>query len=266
MVISSFPTVAEVSRGRRVVGVCMGLLSTGARVARKRRILRIGILLLAGSVFGAGSLVAQVNFGSAGLGTTTPVTQTVTLTSGIGGNSPIIASISVLTQGAPNLDYTNAGGGTCATGQSLTTGQTCTVVVNFKPKVAGARYGAVVLLDSGGYLIATVYLQGTGTGPQIIFSPPTQSYVGHGLNSTAAIAVDGAGAVYVSDPTSGWVVKYTPSGDTYVRSVISGGDSGTLAVDGAGNVYFSDPNYKAAFEIVPIGGGNYQGRRILICQ
>jgi hypothetical protein len=188
------------------------------------------------------------------------VTQTVTLTSGIGSNSPLIASISVLTQGAPNLDFINAGTGTCATGQTLNTGQTCTVAVNFKPRIAGARYGAVVLLDSAGYLIATEYLQGTGTGPQVIFSPPTQSYVGHGLNSSVAITVDGAGAVYVSDQEAREVIKYTPSGGAYARSEIVGDgiECQAIALDAAGNLFVSHPESELLEEYVPVGGGVYK--------
>jgi hypothetical protein len=244
--------------------------ATAASDARKRCILRIGSLLLVGAVFGAANLAAQVNFGAAAVGTTTPVTQTVTLTSGIGSNGPVISSISVVTQGAPNLDFTNAGGGTCAISQTLNNGQTCTVVVKFKPRIAGARYGAVVLLDSGGYLIATEYLQGTGTGPQVIFSPPTQIYVGHGLNGSAGIAVDGSGSVYVTQWTSGPVIKYTPNGSAYARSVAAGTavDGPTsIAVDGAGNLFIAntgDWDAEVVTEAVPTGGGDYMIQGLLV--
>ena len=273
MVGFPFSMVAEFSCASRMAGVCAGLFSTGARVASDRRILRVGALLLAGVGFCAANLAGQVSFGAADVGTTTPVTQTVTLTSAPDGNSPVIASISVLTQGTANLDFTNAGGGTCTTGQTLNTGQTCTVVVNFKPKVAGTRNGAVVLLDSGGWIIATSYIQGTGTGPQLVFSPVTESYVGHGLNGPGEMAVDGAGAVYVCDAAGRWVIKYTPSGSAYGRSEIIGGTDGyyyvlayplAIALDGAGNVFVSDWDNERVLEWVPGANGTYQEQGLYV--
>ena len=82
----------------------------------------------------------------------------------------------MLTQGAPNLDFTSDGTGTCAA-QAYNAGDTCTVDVVFTPKFAGTRNGAVVLTDSSGNVIATAYVYGTGIGPQVAFSPATQTTV-----------------------------------------------------------------------------------------
>ena len=55
------------------------------------------------------------------------------------------SAINVLTQGAAGLDFTEAGGGTCATATSYTVGETCTVKVIFTPQFAGIRNGSVLL-------------------------------------------------------------------------------------------------------------------------
>ncbi len=121
-------------------------------------------------------------------------------------------------------------------------------------------------------------MQGSGTGPQVNFPPGQQSaltlagglgnlYVvqatavndtgnavvkaawngsGYTLTTVAsafafpvAVAVDGAGNVYVADQNASTVYKETPSGSSYTQSVVDGTLSNVSAVaaDGAGNVY-----------------------------
>ena len=58
--------------------------------------------------------------------------------------------------------------------------------------------------------IGTGYLQGTGTGPQVRFSPYTQTSLGGGFATPSSLAVDGTGNVYVADETD--AVKVIPSG------------------------------------------------------
>ncbi|MGD0730292.1 MAG: choice-of-anchor D domain-containing protein [Terracidiphilus sp.] len=69
-----------------------------------------------------------------------------------------LSSIQALTQGAPNLDFTSATGGTCALNTAYTVGQTCTVNVVFTPQFAGARNSALFLGDAGGDVLSTTYL------------------------------------------------------------------------------------------------------------
>ncbi len=125
--------------------------------------------VLLGALFGFTILsltaTAQTNLGSVNIGSSTTSTVTVTLPS-----AATLTSIAVVTQGAPNLDFTNAGGGTCATGTPYAANVTCTVQVTFAPRFAGTRYGAVVLSNTSG-VVATAYLQGTGAGPQATFTP-----------------------------------------------------------------------------------------------
>ncbi len=60
------------------------------------------------------SAAAQANFGSVNLGSSSTTTVTVNLP-----NSVTLSSVSVVTKGVPNLDFTDAGGGTCNVGDSV---------------------------------------------------------------------------------------------------------------------------------------------------
>ena len=169
----------------------------------------------------------------------------------------------VLTMGAPNLDFTDAGTGTCTTNGTSHTyyaGDACTVVVSFTPQSPGPRQGAVELLDSSGNVLATAFVQGTGNGAQVTF-PPGQTPVtlGSGFNLLGSVAVDGAGNVYVADYGNNAVKKIPYSGGSYGTPVTL--DSGFsfpqgVAVDGGGNVYVADYAHSAVKEI-PYSGGGY---------
>ena len=112
-----------------------------------------------------------VNFGSQAIGApSTSKSLTFSITSGT-----TVGSIQVVTQGATGLDFTDAGTGTCTAGTAYSAGTTCTVDVTFKPTLPGTRYGAAVLLDPSGNVLATGYVQGTGIGPQVNFLPGTQN-------------------------------------------------------------------------------------------
>ena len=57
------------------------------------------------------------------------------------------------------------------------------------------------------------------------------------------MAVDGAGNVYIADPWSDAIKKWTAANGTVTTLVSSGlSEPGGVAVDGAGNVYFADTN------------------------
>ena len=197
----------------------------------------LGTLLLFISL----SAAAQSDFGSVNIGSTT--TSTVTVTIPHGGT---LSSLSVVTQGAPNMDFTDAGGGTCATGIDYAANATCTVQVAFKPRYPGWRYGAVVLANSTGVL-ATAYLKGQGIGPQTIFLPGTQSTMptsSPGYFSAAQMAADGNGNLYIASSSNSKVLKETPSSGGYIDSTIVDFQSPAIlngvAIDGAGNVYYSE--------------------------
>ena len=86
-------------------------------------------------------------------------------------NGGAIGSPVALTQGSAGLDFAVSSGETsvetCTAETSYGIGAPCTVAVTFTPKAAGLRSGAVLLRDGSGNTIATAYVHGSGSGPQV---------------------------------------------------------------------------------------------------
>ncbi|MGB9236960.1 MAG: hypothetical protein WCC04_21325, partial [Terriglobales bacterium] len=198
-----------------------------------------------------------VNFGSANVcpsGQTTPApcSQNVTLNYSVNNSVTLGSTVTVLTQGAPNLDFTlNAA--TC-TG-TVSAGNLCTVTVSFAPLAPGARLGAVQLTDNSGNLLASTMIYGQGQGPAIAFGPAVQTTVpASGLTNPYCVALDGADNVFIADPGNNRVVE-VPSGGGPQTTVGSGLNTPFgLAVDGAGDVFIADAGNNQVVE-VPSGGG-----------
>ena len=154
-----------------------------------------------------------------------------------------LGSTAVLTQGAADLDFTDAGTGTCNAGTAYNAGDICTIDVTFRPTAPGTRYGAAELLDGSGSVLATGYVQGAGAGPLANFLPGAQNILGGGFNGPLGVAVDGSGNVYVADTAEG-AVKEIPFGCASSTCVTALGGGFFLpygvAVDGGGNVYVVD--------------------------
>jgi len=150
-------------------------------------------------------------FGLLPVGTTSqtfPVTVTFTA-------SVAPATISVVTTGIGNLDYKNAGGGTCNTTTSYSSGQTCTINVTFTPLGAGPRYGAIVFYSSANKVLGRVFLGGGGLGPVLTVDPGTSAIVspvgpGAPLNESRGITVDAAGDIFLANVDGGDIVEVTP--------------------------------------------------------
>jgi sugar lactone lactonase YvrE len=178
------------------------------------------------------------DFGAVNVGSVTPA-QTFffafTASTTLNAKTPF----QTLTMGAAHLDFQNAGAGTCAAG-GYAAGRACEVNVTFKPTLAGARAGAVVLDNSTGNAVATVYLHGTGQGPQIAYDPGVQTTLASGLSDPRGTAVDGSGNVYVADFGVDQIVKLIPAGVS--SRFASVGSPESLAVDGAGNLYTTGTN------------------------
>jgi hypothetical protein len=153
-----------------------------------------------------------------------------------------IGSIAVVTNGIPNLDFTDAGTGTCAAG-TYSSASTCTVGVAVSPKYPGLRYGAVELFDGNGNILGTHYVSAMGVAPQIVFAPGVQSSLGGGLSAPHGVAVDAGGNIFVADQANN-LVKKIPNGCTDASCMITmgGGFSSPygIALDGAGNILVSD--------------------------
>jgi hypothetical protein len=204
----------------------------------------------------AQTTLAAVNVGASA---TTSVTVTVT-------TAGVLGAISARMMGAEGLDFTNAGGGSCAIGTAYAVNTTCTVNVGFAPKLAGQRRGAVVLLDSSGNVLGTEYLQGTGNGPQATIL--TQVGAATGIPAATAVyyaglAVDANETIWQSSegtPTKIWA---SSNGAYTLQSSLPLGIGSGLAFDGAGFVYGNGGSEEAG-RIVPtapgggLGGLGYQ--------
>jgi large repetitive protein len=191
-------------------------------------------------------------------------TQAFTLTVASG---TTLGSVSVLTLGAPNLDFVSvASGTTCPT---LTAGK-CTVEVLFQPTVPGRRQGMIAAYDPSGNVLLVVSLDGAGSGPMTAFGPAIIStFAGGGtggvggpatsaqLLGPTGITVDGFGNHYIADPKANKVFEVNAAG---VISTVAGtgtagfsGDGGpatsaqlngpmAVIIDGAGFIYIADTN------------------------
>ena len=174
------------------------------------------------------------------------------------GSNFTLGSVAVLTQGVPNLDFQAAAGGSCTVGTPYTTGQTCTVSYTFQPVRPGTRYGAIVLYDNANpaNAVATVFLQGTGDAPQVIFSGNPKIALGTGFNNPGGVAIDAGGNIFVADYLNDAVKEIVAAGGyTTVNTLGNGFSLPTgVAVDGAGNVFVTDWGHNAVKEIVAATG------------
>ncbi len=211
--------------------------------------------------------LGSVNFGSAnvcpsGLTIPAPCSSTQTLNYNVAANTTI-GSIKVLTQGAPNLDFTLTPSSPCSGEVPV---RLICVNVTFAPTAPGQRNGAVQILDGAGHVLATTYVYGTGQGPQLTFPPGAQSALSLGnLAGPYSIAVDAAGNLYIAEAISAYspgngVVKETWSGSGYTQSTVASGLAYPVgvAVDGAGNVYIADQDAGQVLIETPTNGGYAQ--------
>ena len=202
-----------------------------------------GCLLAAVNV----AMYAQTNLGKIEIGHERTETVTVVIPT-----ARTVSSISVVTAGAPNLDFKRDEGGSCAIGVSYQNGATCTVRVVFGPRYPGDRHGAVVLRDQFEDIVGITYLQGEGHGPRAAFLPGSQTRVSKGFLAPEGLAADGGGNYYVaenlffppgqgagSDPIFGNVTQgSSPTHETQIGQEWV--DPTSVAVDGAGNAFVSD--------------------------
>jgi sugar lactone lactonase YvrE len=196
---------------------------------------------------------AVPNFGNVNVCASSNCSQTKTLTFNIN-NNVTVGSISVLTGGAAGADFTLASGSTCTStlsASSTATISTCTVNVTFTPKYPGLRAGSVQILDGSGNVLGSTYVQGTGVGAEVTFSPGAPTTVVTGLQTPQAVAVDAAGNVYVADKSVGAV----KAGGGALKPAGTGiGNAAGVAVDGAGNVFIIDKANGLVSEVTAVSG------------
>lgn len=163
-----------------------------------------------------------------------------------------------VTEGTSGRDFTDTTGPPARECGSTIDGNLgyCGVDVSFAPTAVGTRYGAAELLDGSGNMLATAYVQGTGSAPLLSFLPGQESPVGSGLNFPEGVAVDANGNLYIADTANNRVLKETLSVEGYSPKTIGSGlayPTG-VAVDGAGNVYITDTgNHRVLKETLSAG-------------
>jgi sugar lactone lactonase YvrE len=171
-----------------------------------------------------------------------------------------IGSFAVLDQGVSGLEFNRVtdASADCTTG-TYSSATACSIKASFTPSSPGIHYGAIVVLDGSGTVLAKVYLSGKGLGPLAAFLPGTPSTVGSGLNGPQGVYADGAGNVYIANTSGNSVIKVPFSGGAYgtpITITTDTGDPGGVAVDGAGNVYVADYDNNR-IDLIPWNGNSY---------
>ena len=212
-----------------------------------------------GNVYFANDNVSEIleistsagNFGAVNIGSTSSSVISPLFTFDSGGT---IGSPVVLTQGAPGLDFSDAGSGSCTTNgtsHSYNPGDICTVDVTFAPRSSGTRNGAVALQDGSGNTIATGNVTGSGSGPQVNFFQPNTIPLpllqssGYAFNQPRGVALDGAGNLFVADTNNSKVIEFLAA-TGYSTFLTLGNGNGNIqrprgiTLDGSGNLFVAD--------------------------
>jgi len=203
-----------------------------------------GMMLPAAAQVSYMGSAASQNFGSVAIGSPKAVSLPFSVAAGT-----TVGSIGVLTQGAANLDFTNA------------TATTCTA------KAAGVRMGAVVFFSGAGNTgtqLASVPVYGVGTGPQIAYGPGTQTIFdptanGFGVDEPRGVATDAAGDLFIADSLQSRIVEVPAGGGAAIAigPTVNGASLSypySVAVDGAGSIFISNFGSSNVVE-VPFSGG-----------
>ncbi len=159
-----------------------------------------------------------------------------------------------LTLGTPDRDFTVSNGTTCLGG--VTAGETCSVNVTFTPLLPGTRPGGVQLVNFQGKVVATTFIYGEGTGPQIGFTPGTV-IANVAINASFGFSViDGEGNLIVSAFTKPYLQKIPAGGGPVTTIPVTPAHSAcAVAIDGVGNLYVIDCEGSQDLLKIPAGGG-----------
>jgi sugar lactone lactonase YvrE len=223
-----------------------GALSSQHRIslAAIRSTLLLTLLALFGpSTFAQGlSPGNPVSLGSVDLQQTT--TKQLTFSTTPGGAD--IASITVVTQGIANKDFTLLSDTGC-TGL-LPYPDQCTINIAFTPKQIGIRLGALIITDSLGTVVNLINLSGIGVGPQFVFQPATVTTLDTASGLTPATFTAGTsvqdpnGDIFFTDVANNRILEETSTGlfsVVYSGSPLALTNTSGLLLDGTGNLYIS---------------------------
>jgi len=176
----------------------------------------------------------------------------VSLSSAATLGTPVIFTEGVPSSSLSSPDFTLVQSGTTCTGA---VSSSCIVEVQFTPQFAGLRRGAFNIVDTNKNVLATYFLSGTGTGtgPSLASpssSPATATIYSPSLGSPSAVAVDGAGDVFMLDAYSSQLIEAPYSGAMTVLPLgVSMNSPSGLALDAAGNLYIADTGNNRILEL-----------------
>ncbi len=219
-------------------------------IAAVRFCLLLLLLVITGaSAFAQGlSPGNAITFGTSTLGTSVSVSQQFTGPAG----GVDIKSITAVTMGVPDKDFSVVSN-TCI--GTLTLPNNCKVTLNFTPSQIGVRLGAMIVTNSNGTVVNTIYLSGVGLGPQFALSPAAAVTTASSstLSPTAFTAgagvLDGSGNLFFTDVLNGRILERSPANVyTEVLSLAVNAASG-ITIDGAGNLYVSSGS--SVYSIAP---------------
>jgi sugar lactone lactonase YvrE len=191
------------------------------------------------SAFGQGLTPSTaITFGDVHLGNTGTFTQQFTGPSG----GVTIKSVTTVTEGATGEDFTVISTDCIGT---IALPNTCTVNLAFTPTQIGLRLGALLITNSAGVVVNTIYLSGVGVGPQFVFAPATAIATNSAstlspASFTAGAAVqDGLGNIFFTDVANNRILERSATGVySELLSLPVSATSG-IAMDGVGNLYVS---------------------------
>jgi hypothetical protein len=189
---------------------------------------------------------SAAQFGALGVGATAASGQ-VTFTFNA---STTPTKIEVLEAGKSTPDFTvsTSAKSTCLSTQlapPYAAQTSCPVSLNFAPLAAGNVSATLVMLGASNAVLASIPLDGSGTGAAVQALPAAQSTIGASgsLKTPSQMAVDAAGNLYVADSGLGAVEMYpvNSTSGTAGTPVGTGLKAPTgVAVDGAGDVFIAD--------------------------
>lgn len=173
--------------------------------------------------------------------------RTLSLNFMLTGDESAVFPFGPFTLGAQGGDFALATGSTCG---SDTSDPSCTVNITFTPSLPGLRQGAIQV-DTQISNLATVNIYGTGAGPEIGFIGAAQISLGSGLNAPSAVALDGAGNVYIADTFNSRIVELPAGGGAQFDYVTGISLPSGLAVDGNGDLIAAEVSSASLTSISP---------------
>lgn len=123
----------------------------------------------------------SVAFGNQLVGQGSPISNLTLSNTGTGNLD--IATIAL--SGANAADFAITAGTTCANGQVLVGGATCTLALSFKPSATGDESATLTITDDASPTTQTVTLTGTGIAAGISIAPPSVSFGNETVTETS---------------------------------------------------------------------------------